>query len=402
MLSILHRYVLRELLKSFAMAFVALTAVMLLGAIYQPLRLGLGFGELVRLLPYLLPYALAWVIPAAMLTACVMTYGRLSAENELAAVCTSGVPLRYMCYPAFLVALVLTAATIPLNDSLIPACRMAKGRIVQRAVLKEPFRYMLGAEETIEIGGYMIFVESVVDDELNNVIVVEPRGDSDPGGKKKRAEKKDSREVYVHRARKARYSVNEVEELVRIELIDAQSVIVRPGENPRGWPGITYDKLVKHIRTAEDVQDKLERRANMSTPHLLRRFSHQKERLAAAKRKAARQKSAEKKRQEEGQVENWERRVAHTATELHRREALAFATLVLCFVGVPLGIWMRRESRLASFAVAIFVFLLLYALMIAGEGLAKEQKVPPRLALWAPDALTGALGIGMLVHTFRR
>ena len=42
MLSILHRYVLWELVRGFVISFAALTGMMLLGSLYKPLRLGVG------------------------------------------------------------------------------------------------------------------------------------------------------------------------------------------------------------------------------------------------------------------------------------------------------------------------------------------------------------------------
>ncbi|NQT87949.1 LptF/LptG family permease, partial [bacterium] len=78
------------------------------------------------------------------------------------------------------------------------------------------------------------------------------------------------------------------------------------------------------------------------------------------------------------------------------------SVLALCLVGVPLGIWIRKESRLASFALAVVVFLMLYAMLIGGEGMALEQKIPPKVALWTPVFATGMLGALMLLRTFRR
>ncbi len=69
---------------------------------------------------------------------------------------------------------------------------------------------------------------------------------------------------------------------------------------------------------------------------------------------------------------------------------------------LPLGILIRRESKLASFAVAVLVFLALYSLLVGGEALAMEEKLPPRVALWGPDILMGAAGLGLLFYTFRR
>jgi lipopolysaccharide export LptBFGC system permease protein LptF len=417
MLSILHRYVLRELFKSFIMTLLVLSGIMLLGAVYKILRTGVGVSDLLRFLPYTIPYLLAWVVPAALLTACVMTFGRMAAENELTAVCASGIPLRYMCYPAFLVSILLTSLAIPLNDSLIPKSRVVRDAVLKEAFLRDPLALTpLGGQETIEIGEYKVYVESVTDHILNNVIVIAPKKDEDqetgpvgdkpdedggkpegrPAARPAEAKPRDSgraqREVYVYRANMARYtppSESEGGRSLRIELIDAQYTIVTPGRNARSWFNVSAEQQVMVIPTPEDPADKVERRSNMTTRALMRRNRELERDLAKASTGPSRQRAIQ-------------RRLTHNLTEIRLRETLAFSTIALCLVGMPLGIWMRRESRLASFAIAVIVFLMLYALIAGGEGMAIAERVPPGAALWTPNVLIGALGIGMLLHTFRR
>jgi len=402
MLSILHRYVLWELIRSFVLSFAALVGVMLVGAVYKPLRHGISLGDLASFLPYVLPLLYAWVIPAAMLSACVMSYGRLSADNELKAICASGIPLRYACYPALLLAIALTCIAIPLNDWLIPYCDLLKDRELRAIFLKEPFRVsMLGGQITIKIGGYKIYVESVQGNRLHNVIVIEPK-DADRAGAGKK-EKKDAAkeatgrkarreapsdetaEVNVYRAQQADYSIDKDGRRIRIVLRQAQCNIVMPDRRATGWFELTADEQVKDIPTTEGDASFL-RRSNQTTEQLLLLARERRRDLAAGK---------QPRKMIEGDL-------TRVLTEVRVREALAFATIALCLAGVPLGIWMRRQNRLASFGVAVVVFLTLYAMLVGGEGLALDGQLPPRVALWTPDILTGSLGVGMLLHQFRR
>jgi lipopolysaccharide export LptBFGC system permease protein LptF len=394
MLSILHRYVLWELVRGFVISFAALTGIMLLGSLYKPLRLGVGPEDLARLIPFVLPHLYSWVIPAALMSACVMAYGRLSADNELKAVCGCGVPLRYMCYPALVLGLVLTTLAIPLNDWLVPHSALLRDRELRRVFFEEPFRVsLLGSQLTTRIGAYKIYVESVEGNTLRNVVVIEPK-ESERSGKKRpkgAAEEADAggpaaeegSEVNVYRAERATYSVDRARGKMRIALHKAQVVMVLPGRSARQWLEITAEEQVKDIPVGS-MEPNLERRSSMTTAYLLQRARDRRHELAAGRGGPAQR-----------------RELVRDVAEVRLREALAFATLALCFVGVPLGVWMRRQSRLASFAISIGVFFALYAMIVGGEGLATEQRLPPALALWTPDALVGALGLGLLWRSFR-
>jgi lipopolysaccharide export LptBFGC system permease protein LptF len=394
MLSILHRYVLWDLVKSFVLSFGALIGIMLVGAILKPLSSGIRIDELVRFIPYFVPHLCAWVAPAALLSACVMTYGRLSADNELKAICACGIPLRHMCYPALLLALVLTTLAIPLNDWLIPRTLRVKDQEMRKIFSKDPFRLLGRASEvTTKVGRYKIFFDSVRDNRLENVIVIEPREDDPkrdltaPNGRDREGSptRKDGRhhpqegnsEISIsYRAESATYEIGR-DGRISITLCQVRAYEVK-GKKPAGtWGEMRAKEFLKELSVTSEAYDNFEKRSHLTTRQLL--LNAQELRPKALHRELAR-----------------------TLTEVSAREALAFSTLALCFVGVPLGIWIRRQSRLASFAVAVLVFLLLYAMIAGGEGLASEGKLPPRVALWTPDILMGLLGLGMLLRAFRR
>jgi lipopolysaccharide export system permease protein len=388
MLSLLHRYALREMLRSFALAFVTLASIMLLGALFKPLKMGLGLSDVADLLPYLIPYSLAWVIPASLLTACVMTYGRLSAENELLAVCASGVPLRYMCYPAFLIAIVLTAFCLPLNDTIIPHCRVRMQEVVRKKFYDDPFRLpILG---TFEIGDQKMYIERREGNVLYNVIVVEPPAEEE-NAKDTTSTPKPTKKLRVFRARRAHYEVDKDNLQIRIILGDAQYTIVDPDQHALGWHNVSAQEQNVVIKTEDPSSLQKRRRGERATRDLMAELEASQEELAEATDDGDRT-----------QIRRLRKRCAQLETEIRLREALAFSVLALALVGVPLGIWMRRESRLASFALAVVVFLLLYAMLIGGEGLAIERKVAPKVGLWTPCIFTGALGVIMLLRTFRR
>lgn len=118
----LHGYVLRELLKTFALALVALTALFTMGGgLYNVLRYeGISTGDLFGFIPMLIPIVLTLTMPVAALFAATMVYGRLAADNELLACRAAGVNVHRLFLSALLLAVFVASFTLLFGDLIIP------------------------------------------------------------------------------------------------------------------------------------------------------------------------------------------------------------------------------------------------------------------------------------------
>ncbi len=117
----LHRYIFRELLKVFILAAVALTLILSLGSILQPVQQqGVGPQQVMHLIVYFMPITLTFVLPMAALFACALTYGRFASDNELDACKASGVSLLTIVYPGLALAIVVATANLLLSFHVMP------------------------------------------------------------------------------------------------------------------------------------------------------------------------------------------------------------------------------------------------------------------------------------------
>lgn len=106
----LHGYILRDLLKTFSLALVGLTALFTLGgALYNVIRLeGVTAGDVVFALPVLIPLMVTLAMPLSALFAAALTYGRLAADNELTACRAAGINIHRLFLSATLLAVFVT------------------------------------------------------------------------------------------------------------------------------------------------------------------------------------------------------------------------------------------------------------------------------------------------------
>src|SRR3982750_5018684 len=119
-MKLIDRFVGRELLVNVLFAIAALSLVLVVGNIFRkllPLLVNhdVPLEFLLRFIAYVLPFSLIFTIPWGLLTAILLVFGRLSAENELIALRANGVSIARICLPLAVVAMVCTGISLWLN-----------------------------------------------------------------------------------------------------------------------------------------------------------------------------------------------------------------------------------------------------------------------------------------------
>lgn len=129
----LHYYILRELLKTFGLALLALTAIMTLsgGLFNMVVVAGVSGASLPRFLPYLVPIAVTLSMPVAALFAAAMVYGRLAADNELTACRAAGINIHRLFFSAMLLATLVSLFTLLSANFLLPDLARRADRILR-------------------------------------------------------------------------------------------------------------------------------------------------------------------------------------------------------------------------------------------------------------------------------
>jgi lipopolysaccharide export LptBFGC system permease protein LptF len=176
----LHRYVLRELLKVFVLATVALTLMLSFGSLVRQIQdYGIGPAQIIRLIGYSLPITLTFILPISALFAASLVYGRFASDNELDACRASGIGLWTLIYPGLVLAILVAIATLFLSFYIVPNYVHRAERAVKADAKQILFRN-LQRKGTYELpgssrGAYRIHADAVnpARNELEGVIVAE-------------------------------------------------------------------------------------------------------------------------------------------------------------------------------------------------------------------------------------
>ena len=179
----LQSYVVKEVLKAFLPALLVLTLIIALGLCVQLLHEGLDVVRLRGLPGYILSYSIPMVLPSAFVTAVIMAFGRLSADNEITAIRVSGIHLFSIVLPVFAIAFVLSGVVAYFQFQVMPKARgridMLKYEAMKQILIEN---VALSAQRqfsfSTSLSSCHILYEGFQDGEMSNLLIVEARNDA--------------------------------------------------------------------------------------------------------------------------------------------------------------------------------------------------------------------------------
>lgn len=358
-MKIVDRYILRQLFVNLLFAIVVLSFVLVIGNIFRkllPLLVNhdLPVEYVIGFVAYVLPFSLIFTIPWGLLTAVLLVFGRLSADNELTALRSNGLSIGRICLPLVGVALFCTAGSLWLNVHVAPAAQEEMRATVFNLATRNPMA-LFGSDQVIDqFPGRKIYVGKKNGNKLENILVFETNEFSMPmkvtyareGGLE--ADLPNHR-ILMHLSR-ARYSQRDEE---------------NPYDLSKMRDGISVEEGTLPI-SLEDLYEKEKRRASrsmLSLEQLLEQLKNDDPRMRSSSR-----------------------------TEINKRFSFPIACLVFALVGVPLGISAHRRETSFGFAASLVVGVFYFLFIIIADTLRANPKLHPEFLVWLPNVIFLGLG----------
>lgn len=141
-MKILDRYLISELFLPFLAGIAGFVLIMTIDLLFTFTDLiinnGIPFLAVLRLLIYKLPAIMVLTYPVSFLFATAIVFGRLSRDNEITALRTSGVNFFRICAPVVFVALLVSVMAFFTNETLVPLANRVSEKIMRQIILKQP------------------------------------------------------------------------------------------------------------------------------------------------------------------------------------------------------------------------------------------------------------------------
>jgi len=392
---LITRYIIWELAKIFLVSSFGFVALMLVFFIADAARdHGLSPDILIQLIPYIVPKALMFAMPATCLFSCCVVYGRLAAENELVAIQTMGLHKSVVIAPALTLAFMLSLFAVWVNDVSYAWSYWGIEKVVNESFDQIVYG-VLKNEGSFRTEKFSIEVQGVEDRKLIRPII------------------------------SANISKNETVRAVAHEAVlttepNAHSlklVMTRGSISQDGKMELNFDSEFDHsiaLKSPEEIAKKTGNPSHLYLYQIEDEIERQKVDLAQLKQDSAVRAVSQtltgdlygltnddwEKRLED--LDDAKKRLVKLHVVPHRRWANGFSCFAFAIIGIPVALRLKTANYATTFGICFIPILLLYyPLFAVGLEGAKAGNFPP-YAAWLGNLACITIGIYLMYREFRR
>ncbi|MFW5908407.1 MAG: LPS export ABC transporter permease LptF [Desulfosalsimonas sp.] len=360
--TIVNRFILKELVAPFFMNMGFFMFVFLMREILDITNMIVNYqvspGIFVLMIFSSIPYFLVYIIPMSVMMSVLLTFLRMSSDNEILALKSCGVSLYHMLAPVAIFAALGCAVTVFMAAYGMP---WGKYSHEQLAVEVAQSNFNIGLKERSFIDSFddvMMYVNEVdmKSRSMKGVFIEDSRG-SGPAGTVV------APEGYLFEGDKPHTFV----------------LRLYRGIVSRGEPGSKSAHATRF--DTYDIRLDLQSAASKTRS---RRKDEKEMRLGEISQYLKTEKEHDKK-------------YYSVHMEFHRKFSIPFACIALAVLAMPLGIQTVSARKSAGLGIGLVCFLLYYLLLSGAMVLGEAGRYHPAPLLWFPNVIMGGLGVYLLV-----
>jgi lipopolysaccharide export system permease protein len=343
--TLLDRYIFTELLYPFSLSLGMLCFIMLTRELLRLVELlvtkGVGLWAVLNVFAHLLPSFLVLTLPIAGIIASITAFGRLSLDKELVAMRAAGLSLLRLARPVMLFALLVCGMTLWLAQWGQPWSSINLKKVALSLLRDQLVLALDRGSFTEPIPGMTIYVSDQGEQPSGGIFISDGRIASEPRVIVAQDYRVliDSGSDQVALRLKDGVIHSKPDEIDEYQLASFSSYDLKLSLNQSGYASTedrpSYHELVARLNASQ-----------WRDPWALRRL-----------------------------------------TEYYKDLAFPTASLILCMLGLPVGIVSKRSGRIGGFAVGVLVIIAYYVLNVACEFLVTATAIPPFTGAWLPNSI---------------
>jgi len=345
----------------------------------------------------LVPFVLVYALPMGMLTACLLLFGRLSADQELTALRSSGVSLVRLSLPILIISLLTSLLCAWINTDVAPRCRAAYKDLIREVDIGELTDLLQPGVPMTDIPGQVITIHKRTSLEngvkLENIHYIKYEGDVPV------------MEIF---ADSGLLEANEATSQLFLSMRDCTLFsLARSRSDTEQTNALSSGQDQWNIGKAREfspdpftLKPDIKRQAKPKLHHmsLVQLKTELAERRQLAEdMKALPSFNASQLREElnESMLKPFDP-VTPVMVQIHRQAAFSYACFAFTLIGIPLGVRSHRRETSVGIGIALILVAVYYAFIVLANALEDQAHLAPHLIIWLPNLLFQVLGTILL------
>jgi lipopolysaccharide export system permease protein len=359
-----NRYILREMLLPLGLNLLFFTFVFLISDMLEItnwiVNYGIGISTVLWMIIYSMPDFLMFVVPMSVMLAILLTFLRMSGDNEIIALRSGGLSFYGLLPPVLLICLLGAVSTGFMTIYALPWGRSSMYELTAEIESSNPDIGLKEKTFNDDVKDMIFYVNKI--DQKNNMlfgVFIEDRRRPDM--------------LVTIVAPKGRLFSDPEKRMHHLRLFDG--TIHRTNLQDGSVSSIHFSTYTSNFGPKNTVPNKKKKKIHQKSMSLgeLRQFI----RTSPAKDEI----------------------YFKALLEFHRKFALPFACFTLGLIALPLGVQSRSANRTFGLIVGLFLFLFYNLLLSAGNILGESGTLPPVYGMWLPNVVTGAVALYLVLRT---
>jgi lipopolysaccharide export system permease protein len=412
----LFRYIVIVALFSFLVSFLFFFIIFF---VYQLLLLAqeiltkrVPAGEVALLVFFALPSVVALSAPFASMVGLLMTVGRMTSDNEILIMLSSGLSYRIIFLPAMAVGILISLFSFLANDVLLPMGTIQFNRLYRRILVSTP-ALELEANSVTRFKDTIIVTGDVSGNSIDNVLILDRTG----GGERriilaKNAELRDRGRDGLSLDLDAAF-IQSSKETARLDYDYASTSFLRywvPQEDliqavssitPREMSSADVLKEIRKKTASLNIL--LEERLGRISAHALKyeqslrqgpdreSWNRRASQMAELQREVLTYRSMRR-----------DRTLLYYLLEYYKKFSIPLGAFSFVFLSAALGLLAKKSGQTVGFIIGLIIAVLYWALLLGGQTMGVRMGFSPFWSMWTPNILAMIVGLILCAVRIRK
>lgn len=361
---IIYKYIFKEMMPPFVINLMFFTFVFLMVEMLKVTDMVVNYRvsvfTVLVMLAYSTPYFLTYVIPMSVMITVLLTFLRLSGDNEIVALKSSGMSIYGLLPPVMLFCMLGCLLTL-----FMTVYGMAWGRLSFKELT-----YKI-VSSNLEIG----LKDRTFNDSFEDVVLYINKIDPDT---------KELQDIFIEDKRTQNIVstvvaprgklFKDMDEYV-YTLILYNGVIYQVDAKDRSTNYINFDTYEVRLDLKQATSGFKQEKKHIKEMNLVELSNY----LNNSSRR--------------------DNKYYNALMELHKKFSIPIACFALGLLAIPLGIQSGSTKKSFGLVLGMIFFLIYYLLLTAGLVFGETGACPPVMGMWFPNIVMGGLGLYLLVKT---